>query len=113
MLARQLGGVVGSAIAGKPGEAIEAGGGLAERFPDGQLFLVLTDRRLFLASVSSLTGKPKEVVAQWDLAEVVDIQTEKGRLASPLTIVFSDGTAAQVEAARGTNPGSVAEAFSA
>ena len=32
-------------------------------------------------------------------------------MAAPLTVAFADGTAVQVEGAKGTDPGSVASAF--
>ena len=105
--------VVGSAVAGRGGGGVENQPGLADRVPEGQLFLVLTDQRLFVASVSARSGKPKEVVAEWARTEVTGIEVEKGRMASPLTIEFADGSAVQVEGAKGTNPEGVAEAFSA
>lgn len=112
MLSKELGGVVGAAIAGR-GETAPADGGLAERFPKGQHFLVVTDQRLFAASVSSLTGKPKEIVAEWNRAEVETIVVEDGKLAQPMTIAFADGTAVQVEGAKGSDPSAFGQLFAA
>jgi predicted amino acid dehydrogenase len=110
MFAREMGGLAGSAAAGKTGKATESEAGLASRFPAGQMNLVLTDRRLFVASVSAMSGKPKEVVAEWDRSDVVDIHIEKGLLASPLSITFSDETVVLIEGAKGTNPAALANA---
>ncbi len=111
MFARELGGAIGSAAAGSSGKATESEAGLAAKFPQGQMHLVLTDQRLFVASVSAMSGKPKEVLAEWPRSEVVGIHIEKGLLASPLSITFNDGTAVLVEGAKGTNPAALAEAL--
>lgn len=111
MLSRELGGVAGAAMAGSTKEATDADSGMASDFPNGQNFLALTDVRLIVMSSSAMSGKPKEIVAEWPRAEVVDIQVEPGKLSAPLSIAFSDGTAVQVEGAKGTDPGSIAEAF--
>ena len=113
MLAKELGGVIGGALADRPGAATSVEGGSADRYPSGQHFLVLTNERLFAASLSSLTGKPKEVVAQWQRDEVSTIIVEDGKMSMPLTVAFCDGTAVQVEGAKGTDPGSLAEAIAA
>ncbi|MEM7326511.1 MAG: hypothetical protein AAF531_25725 [Actinomycetota bacterium] len=112
MLARELGGVAGAAIAAKAGGTSEdPATGAAGRFPTGKHFLVLTEQRLLLTGVSTWTGSPTAIVAEWLRAEVQDISVESGRLADRLTIAFTDGTGAQVEGAKGTDPGSVARAF--
>ncbi len=112
MVGMQLGGAVGAAIAAKRGNDVEQDDeGLAGRFPTGRLFLVLTDQRLFVASMGAMSGNPKELLAEWSRDEVADITVEKGRLASPLTVTFSDGSSAEVDGAKGTNPAGLAEAF--
>ena len=111
MLSKELGGALGSAISGSNGSVEDADSGLAGQFPSGQHFLVLTDDRLLVTSMSVMTGKPKEIVAEWPRENVVAIEVEKGRMAAPLTVAFTDGTAVQVEGAKGTDPASVAAAF--
>lgn len=106
-----VGGVVGAVVAGRGDRGGPEGGGLAERFPAGQHHLVLTDRRLLACSTSALSGKPKEVAAQWALAEVASITTEPGKLAIPMTIGFVDGSTVAIEAARGTGPDTLPAAF--
>ena len=112
----QGGGLVGAAIAAATdkGESTEetvanAAGKLAARYPGGQLFLVVTDRRVLAAKVGAMSGKPKELSAEWTRAEVAGIEVEQGKLAPPMTITFSDGSAVVCEGAKGTNPGSLGE----
>lgn len=110
MLAKELGGVVGGALAGSGG-ATSVDGGSADSYPSGQHFLVLTNERLFAAGVSALTGKPKTIVAEWPREDVAAIVVEEGKLAMPLTIAFVDGTAVQVEGAKGSDPASLGQAM--
>ena len=106
-----VGGVVGALVAGR-GEGDEAeAGGLADRFPSGQHYLVVTDLRLLACSVAAMSGKPKELVAEWPIDQISDITTDKGKLAIPLTITFADGTSVAVEAARGTGADTLADAL--
>lgn len=113
MMTRELG-AVGAAVAGghrSATEAVDAEHGMAAQFPNGQHFLVLTEQRVLLTDVSLWTGSPKKIVAEWPREAVVALQVDKGRMAAPLTVAFADGTAVQVEGAKGTDPGSLAEAF--
>ncbi len=110
MLTKELGGVIASSIAGQAAEA-DVDTGSAARFPTGQLFLVLTSERLFAAKLSAMTGKPKEIVAEWSRSEVEAIIVEDGKLSMPVTIVFSDGTAVQIEGAKGSDPAALGTAM--
>lgn len=113
MTARQLGGLVGAVAADRvAGTApMSDGHGLSERFVDGQNFLVITSRRMLLVKMSALTGRPKELVGEWRIEQVADITVEEGRLAYPMTILFVDGTAVQIEGAKGSDPKSVGRAL--
>lgn len=106
-----VGGVVGALVASRGDRGGPDGGGLAERFPTGQHFLVVTDRRLLACSTSAMSGKPKEVAAQWTLDEVAAIVTDSGKLAVPMSIGFADGSSVAVEAARGTGADTLAPAL--
>lgn len=110
MVGAQVGGAIGAALTARGGSA-DPETGMAAQFPTGQHFLVLTSSRLILTKVGAMTGKPKEIVAEWPRADVVGIEIEKGKMADALTIGFSDGTVVQVEGAKGTNPAALAEAF--
>lgn len=113
MVSKEVAGIVGAMIGdrARSGDADLPGGGLAERFVNGQNFVVLTDQRLLLMSMSAMSGKPKELLAEWNRDELASIKVDKGTLACPFTISFVDGSAVQVEGAKGTNPRSVEEAF--
>ena len=113
-VAGSVGGLVGVAAAGGfSSDPSDDRPGLAAGFPKGRHFLVLTDSRLLVTSVSVLSGAPKEIVAEWPRTDIAEITVETGRLASPLTISFTDGSAVEVEGAKGTNPESLPEAFHA
>ena len=88
-----------------------ADGGMAARFPEGQHYLVVTNRRLLVCSVSTMSGKPRELVAERPVDDVLAIATEAGKLSLPMTIAFTDGTAVGVEAAKGTGGDTLAPAI--
>lgn len=113
MVAKELGGILAAVAADGRQSNTPSGQGLADRFPAGQHYLVLTDRRLLVYSVSAMSGKPKELKAEWSRDELAGIATEPGKLAIPMSIAFADGTAIQIEAARGTNAESLPEALTA
>lgn len=111
MLSKEIGGLAGSLAAGTNGADPEHG--MASLFPEGRFFLTLTDQRLLLVSMSAMTGSPKQVVSEWPRDHVEAIVVEGGTMSAPLQIAFVDGTAVQVEGAKGTDPGGVATAFAA
>ena len=117
MLAKELTGLAGAVMASRSGsgEAMSTGNavaGMADAFPSDRCFLALTQHRLLAISMSAMTGGPKQIIAEWPRADVAALVVEKGTLAAPLQIAFSDGTAVQVEGAKGTDPGGLARAFS-
>lgn len=63
--------------------------------------------------MGAMTGSPKELLASWTHDEVVSITVDDGTLAYPFTVVFADGSAVQVEGAKGSDPRSVGEAYAA
>ena len=111
LLAWQLGGVIGSLLAERGITQAPADGGLAAQFPSGQSFVCLTDRRLIVTNVSTMTGSPKELLASYDKTDVVAIEVEKGLAAMPLNIAFADGSVVQVEGAKMSNPAGLAELY--
>ncbi len=116
LMAKELGGVLATIAADRKqsgGGGPEQTTGAAERFPSGQHYLVVTNRRVLAFSVAMMSGKPKELQAEWPTAEVLAINTEPGKLAVPMAIAFADGSEVQVEAARGTGAESLPEALQA
>ena len=51
------------------------------------------------------------MASEFSLSAVSSITVEKGKMADPFTIMFSDGSGVQVEGAKGTDPGLVGQAF--
>lgn len=111
LMAWQLGGAIGAAIAARGNGDAPADGGIAARFPSAQSFVCLTDQRLVVTSVALMSGSPKELTAEFSKAEVAAIEVDGGVAAMPITIAFSDGTAVQVEGARMSNPAGLAELY--
>lgn len=111
MMAKELVGIVGAIAADRTTKDAPEGGGLAEDFPSGQHYLILTDQRLLVTSVAAMSGKPKELKAEWPIDDIAAIGAEPGKLAIPLSIAFADGSAVQLEGARGTGADTVPGAF--
>ena len=72
MMARELGGAVASAFAGST-ETITSGHGLADSFPNGQMFVAVTDRRVLLAAMNAFTGRPKQLITEYRRDQIADI----------------------------------------
>ncbi len=104
LMARQMGGLVGAAIAGKVqknrSEASElvTDSGLAAEWPEHPVVVGLTGRRMILWSHSQMSGKPKEKVGEIPLEQVARFDVEKNKATYAATIHFSDGTAKVLEA---------------
>lgn len=113
MMAKEAGGLVAAAALDRSQGDATAAGALADRFVAGQNFVVVTDRRVLLIKMGMMTGSPKELLASWTHAEVTAITVTPGKLAHPFVISFADGSAVQVEGARGSDPGSVGDAYAA
>lgn len=112
MLARELGGAVAAAMSARGGSgAAPADGGMAKSFPQGQSFVCLTDLRMIVTNVSTMTGSPKAILAEFPKDDVIAVEVEKGLAAMPLNIAFSDGSAVQVEGAKMSNPAGLAELY--
>ncbi len=110
-----IGGAVGAGIAAasdrkKGGGDVEADA-MAARYPGSQLFLVVTDRRLLATTVGAMSGKPKELAAEWRRDELSSIEIERGKLAHTITINFADGSAVECESPRGSDPETLAAAL--
>ena len=100
---------IGAGVGGAVGTA--AVRGLAAGYPVGQMFLAVTSQRVIVCPVAQMSGKPKEIAAEWPIHDVTGISAEKGKLAHPTTIRFRDGSIAKIEAARGSGVESVTSLF--
>lgn len=95
MLAREVGGLIGSAIAARSrtGEGVlDSDSGVAAQFTDGPLVLGITDRRLIAWTWAKLTGKPKALHGSITRDLLIDVQAEKKAANHALVLLFADGT---------------------
>lgn len=60
------------------------------------------EKRVMVCGMSAMTGKPKDVVAQWSRSDIAAFQIEKKATGYPFAITFVDGSVASGEGARGT-----------
>ncbi len=107
-----VGAAVGSAIA-KKGE--EPGSGTAaEAFPLAKSsLLALTDNRWLLFELGTVSGKIKDLAAEWPHAHITSITGDKARLTTAITVEFADGSTLGVEAVKGVRPQDLIEAAAA
>lgn len=104
--------VVGMAIGGVAGAAVQSAidkkddrstsEGLAASWPTGRHLLAITSQRVMVCRMSAMTGKPKEVVAEWSHSDIATFEIEKKATGYPFAITFVDGSVASGEGARGT-----------
>ncbi len=106
-----VGGAVGAAVATATAVDTPTAEGMAAGYPEGQMFLAVTSQRVIVCPVAQMSGKPKEIAAEWPIRDVTGISVEKGKLAHPTTIRFRDGSTALIEAARGSGVESVTSLF--
>ena len=106
-----VGGAAGTADATATAVEAPTVRGLAAGYPVGQMFLAVTSQRVIVCPVAQMSGKPKEIAAEWPIHDVTGISAEKGKLAHPTTIRFRDGSIAKIEAARGSGVESVTSLF--
>ncbi len=104
-----VGGVVGVAAGAalesrrqkKEGAAATPQGGLAATFPTAKVFLSVTTQRLLCHDFGAMSGRPKDVVAEYPLAAVADLQVAKGKLVNRLHLQFADGSAVELDLLKG------------
>ncbi|MCP3992248.1 MAG: hypothetical protein GY724_24475 [Actinomycetia bacterium] len=73
--------------------------GLASSFPSQNVVLGLTETRLVVFSHSTLSGKPKELLAEYRLHDVAAIDMhQKKALHKKTRIFFADGSAVDLDA---------------
>jgi len=116
LVAKEVGGLAGAAIASRMGRSAEDAtapiGGTAAAFPDGPIVVGLTDRRLVAWSWAKLTGKPKELLAAVPRESVAAIDLEKQSATYRVTVTFGDGSSRVYEAPKlGNQAPELVEAF--
>ncbi len=107
-----IGGAVGAAIGASGRNKQEApAGSMAELFPAvRQSILAVSDQRWILFDQGSMTGGIKGISAEWPREQIHAIELEKRKMTSLLSLRFSDGSTAQLEAVKGSKPQRLVEA---
>jgi hypothetical protein len=115
-LATGIGGVVGGVVAGRQASKAlkKAGeGSSAGSWPSGNSAVGLTNQRLLLFNYTAM-GKPKDLVAEFPIADVVSVELEKKKItANALSFAFTDGSSVQVECAKLEKTQDFVDAFTA
>jgi hypothetical protein len=107
-VARQVGGLVGAAVhaamSKKQDAEATAVGGLADTMPNGDAVYVVTDQRLAAITYTALGAKPNELVGSYGYDQIAGVAAVKGRLASTVTLNFTDGSVGEFEVPRMAKP---------
>lgn len=114
MMAREVGGLVGTAIAKRFGDdaSLASDHGTAAMLTEGPLVLGITDRRVIAWTWAKLTGKPKDFHCAIPLDAIADIEIEKKTASHAFAMLFNDGTGRIYEAPKvGNDTEAFVEAF--
>ena len=111
---------VGGAVGGLAGAMVQiaaekrrnppADGGMAAQWPAGKHLMAITSKRLVVADMSALSGRPKKVLAEWPHSDIEGVEVEKKAMAYHFAVVFADGSVAEGDAAKGTGADELGDA---
>jgi hypothetical protein len=88
-------------------------GSNAGTWPSGNSAVGLTNQRLLLFNYTAM-GKPKDLVAEFPIAEVASVELEKKKItANALRFAFTDGSSVEVECAKLEKTQDFVDAFTA
>ena len=97
------GGIIGAVASGRQAKKALAGateGSNAGSWPSSNCAVGLTNQRLLLFDYTAM-GKPKDLVAEFHVAEVASVELEKKKItANALRFAFTDGSSVEVECAK-------------
>ena len=102
MMARGVGGAVGSALHDKFGtdvdaEELSSDTGIAARFLDKPVWMAVTPTRLLVWGHSTLSGKPKGLEFTLERSDVTSIDLDKQKTCHLVTMRFADGSGRMFE----------------
>lgn len=106
-----VGGVIGSMVGrsmSKDGSSTE---GTAAEIPGKNAVLALTADRFIVFGHSALSGKPKGVVLEIPVGDVVDMALEDGKVNAKLAVAFADETVKVFDAPKLGKPGEFLAAY--
>ncbi len=115
LMAKEIAGVVGSAIADRRGPSdghdasvLVTDRGIAALFPATRIWIAVTNQRTLVWGHSTLSGKPKGLLAELPTTAIHMVDLEPRTATFGVTLIFSDGTGKRYEAPKLMND---AEAF--
>lgn len=102
MMARGVGGLVGTVVAdklgGKRNAETDSDHGIAAQLPDEQIWLGLTPTRLLVWGHGAMSGKPKGLKMAVPNTDLVGVDLEKLKTTYAAVLRFADGSAKVYEA---------------
>ena len=101
MMLKEIGGVVGSALADKgrtPSEGLVTDEGIAAEFPEDRIWIALTTKRLLVWGHSTMSGKPKGLKLTLEASDLEAVELTKLKTAHAVVLRFRDGTGRVYEA---------------
>ena len=100
LMAHELGGVIGTLIAGSNGadSGAVSDRGIAARFTDERLWIGITNKRVLTWSHGAVAGKPKKLLVEMPRADLVAVELEEHKMVHAIILRFADDTARLYEA---------------
>lgn len=112
LVASGVGGLAGRAIAARGANPTPAPTRMAAQLPEQRMWLAITRTRLIGWHHSTLTGRPKQVLFELPVDEVVRANVEPRKTTSIVSLNFADGSTRLFESPRlGSDPIAFAEAL--
>jgi len=109
-----MAGALGKAAADarrKKGEAEADPDSMAARVPGGRLVLAISPQRFMVFEHGAMSGRPKELAAEFGWDQVAGIELGEGKLKQQMTVRFADGSEAVFEAMKMAKPQPFVEAY--
>jgi hypothetical protein len=108
-------GAVGRAVADASRRQDEAAAddSLAARMPGGRLVLAMSAQRFMVFTHSAMSGRPKDLAAEFSWDEVRSIELGEGKVKQALVVGFTDDSSAAFEVMKTAKPKPFMEAYAA
>lgn len=112
-----VGGVAGAVVSDKVAKKREqehegaTDAGMAAEFPQGDVVLAVTPQRFLVFRFAQMSGKPKELLAEYPVAQVAEIVQEQRKMHRSFQIHFTDGSLADLDVVKMAKPDQFVEAF--
>jgi len=106
-------GAIGGAVADarRKEEAAAEEDSLATRIPGGRVVLAFSAQRFLVFEHGAMSGRPKELIAEFSWDQIAGIELSDGKLKQDLTVGFSDESSAVFEVVKSARPKPFMEAY--